>query len=254
MDTWILRMCRRTCLWQLMTWVFVAVVGIVLMVANLRYFTNFLSGPFTMGVSELDSVKDPTQSSKYFVHVTGMQAIDLGIQQFSVNKRGETEVGRIPTAGFYALNMGGKILVVKTSSARPLSVEGELIPIPFDLDRLLFDTPEMEELRDRFYSFYLDTGSFRTMGYVSIVLWIAFLGVAGWKAVPVWRNLQNLSQHPIVKRIALWGDLVQLSIEIERESMSPDVRRQDSWILTQNYLIKSSHFSFAVPHLRFGQV
>lgn len=242
-------MCRRACLRQLIAWALIAVVGVVLMMANIRYFSNFFSGPFLMGTSELDRVGNPAQSSQYFVRVTGARAIDLGLQQITVEKRGGTEVSRYVSATYYALDLGNKLLLVKSASGKPLDAEGELEIIPPDLNYQLFSAPEMEEFREVFYPFYLNTGSFRTAGYVTFSLWFIFLGLAAWKAVPIWRKLQNPSQHPVVKRVAQWGDPVQLSIEIEREFVSADVRRQDPWTLTHHYLIKTSFFGFDV--LRF---
>jgi hypothetical protein len=248
-NSWILRTCRRACVRQLVAWAVVAVVGIVLVAANLRYFTNFVTGPFVMGPSELARIVDPTQSPQYFARVSGTRAIDTGIQQITIRKQGDTEVSRSVSAGYYVLDLGEKLLIVKSASGQPLSVEGELARIPADLDHQLFDTPEMQSLRDRFYPFYLDAGSFRTAGYVTIALWLTFLGLAGWKVLPTWRKLQDLGSHPIVRRVASWGDPVQVSAEIKREWTSPGIRRHGSWTLTPSYLVKSSYFGFDV--LRF---
>lgn len=250
MDSWILRMCRRACVRQLVAWAVVAVLGIVLVAANLRYFANFVAGPFVMGSSELARIVDPTQSPQYFARVSGTRAMDMGIQQITIRKRGGTEVSRSVSAGYYALDLGEKLLIVKSASGMPLSVEGELGRIPPDLDRQLFDTPEMQSLRDQFYPLYLDAaGSFRTAGYVAIALWLTFLGLAAWKAVPTWRQLRDLGSHPVVRRVASWGDPVQVSAEIETEWTSPGIRRHSSWTLTPSYIVESSYFGFNV--LRF---
>jgi len=194
--------------------------------------------------SELDKISDPTQSPQYFVRVAGTRGIATGIQEITVRKRAGTEVGRSVSAEFYALDVGDKFLIVKSSSGQPLIVEGELAPMPADLAGDLFGTPETAALRPMFYPFYLDTGSFRAAGYATIVAWIVFLTLAAWKALPVWRRLSDLSKHPLVQRTVSWGDPIGVSAAIEQELGHPDVLKRGSWRLTPNYLVNSSFFSF----------
>lgn len=246
MDTWILRMCRRSCLRQLAVWGAVAVLGLVLLTANARYFNNLIQGPFVMSGSELDRISDPAQSPHYFVRVAGTQAIDTGIQEITVRKRSGTEIGRSVSAGFYALDIGDKFLVVKSSSGQPLIVEGELQPMPADLAGDLFGAPETAALRPLFYPFYLDTGAFRTAGYLTIVTWIAFLALAAWKALPAWRRLSDSSKHPLVQRAATWGHPMGVSVAIEQELSHAGVLKRGTWRITPSYLVNTPFFSVDV--------
>jgi hypothetical protein len=247
MDTWILRMCRRSCVRQLAVWVAAAVFGILLVAANTRYFTNFWQGPFPMGASELSQVTDATRSPKYFVQVAGSRAIPTGIEQVTVTRRGGAEVSRRVSAEFYALDLGDKFLIVKSSQGRLLVTEGELAPMPLELEgRLFVSSAGIALSRGRVYPFYLDAGSFKTGGYVAIVAWLIFLGLAFWKARPAWRFLRDPSTHPVVKRASTWGDPVTVSAEVEREFGGTDVLTRGSWHLTPRYLVMTTFFGFQV--------
>jgi len=80
--------------------------------------------------------------------------------------------------------------------------------MPADLDRQLFDTPEMQAGRGLVYPFCLDTDSFRLPGYCAIAAILVFIWLLCRKALPAWRRLQNPLCHPVVARIASWGDPV----------------------------------------------
>jgi len=242
-------MCRQTCLRQLAPWAIVAVTGVAVMVVNARYFINFIGGPFIMGPAQLGAVLDPTRSLKYFAQVSGDRAIDTGIQEITVAKRDGIEVDRIISASYYALDLGGKFLIVKSESGQALSVEGELTRFPASLERQLFDTAEVRSMRDRFYSFYLDAGSFRTAGYITLSLWLAFAALAAWKALPVCHRLKNPTTHPAMLHVASWGDPIQISAEIENELRSTGGIR-GYWTFTSNYMIESSFFRFNVLRFR----
>jgi hypothetical protein len=224
----------------------VAVLGLLLVTANARYFRNFVQGPLEIEGSDLDRIGDPAKAPRYFVHVTGTKAIPTGIQEIAVRKEAGTELGRAISAEYYALVVGSKLLIVKSPSGQPLTVEGELASMPARLKGSLFGTVETASLRSRFYPFFLDRSSFRDAGYRTIVAWAAFLALAAWKALPLWRTLSDLSKHPLVQRTASWGDPIGVSLEIEEELGHPGVLRRGTWCLTTNYLVNASFFSIDV--------
>jgi hypothetical protein len=249
-DPWIQRMCRRVCLHQLVPWALVAISGLVLIVANARYFINFIGGPFTVSPADLGSVPDPTQSLKYFVRVSGYRAIDTGLQVITIEKRGGVEIGSGITASYYALDVGGKFLIVKSASGQPLSVEGKLARFPTGLERQLFGAAEMRSMRDQFYSFYLDAARpFRSVGWLIIVLCHVFAGLVVWKVLPVLRRLRDPATHPVMQRVTSWGDPIRISAEIEQELQAAGGLRA-YWTFTPSYLIESSFFRFNVLRFR----
>jgi hypothetical protein len=54
MDTWILRMCRRACVRQLLAWGTSVVALLVIAAANVSYIRGFISGPRAVGEEDLD--------------------------------------------------------------------------------------------------------------------------------------------------------------------------------------------------------
>src|SRR5579872_5071911 len=175
MDTWILQMCRRSCSRQLVAWGVVFAGALVFGTLNTRYINNFLNGPFPVGEQELEHIADPGEAPQYFVRVVGTRALDTGIRQITTTERGGVEESRRVSAEYYALQVGDKFLIVKSSSGEPTVVEGRLTPTPADLDHQLFDTAEMRATHPLVYPFYLDTDSFRLPGYYAIAAGLVFL-------------------------------------------------------------------------------
>ncbi|HEU5180433.1 MAG TPA: DUF6709 family protein [Candidatus Polarisedimenticolia bacterium] len=250
MDPWIQRMCRRESLHQMVPWALVAVSGLALILANARYFINFIGGPFPVSPADLGAVPDPTQSLKYFVRVSGDHAVDTGIQEITVETHGGVKIPRGITASYYALDLGGKLLIVKSVSGQPLIVEGKLAHLPRSLETQLFATAEARSMRDHVYPFYLDaSGHFRSAGWLVIVLCHAFVGLAAWKVFPIWRRWQNPATHPVMQQAASWGDPAQISAEIENELQAAGGLRAYR-IFTRSYMIEASFFRFNVLRFR----
>lgn len=249
MDTWILEMCRRSCSRQLVTWGFVLAGALVFGALNTRYIKNFLNGPFPVGEQDLEHITDPGEAPRYFVRVAGTRTLDTGIRQITTTESGGVEESRRVSAEYYALQVGDKFLIVKSSSGEPTVVEGRLMPTPADLDRQLFDTAETRATRPLVYPFYLDTESFRLPGYYAIAAARVFLWFFLRKGIPAWRRLQNPAEHPVVARTAAWGDPVSIAAELEREYRTQPVHRLGDWTITRNYVVQDSFFGFEVLRL-----
>ena len=229
MDTWISRMRRRAYIRQLVAWAGVAVLGVVLVAANSRYVANFVQGPFVTAPADLARISNPSDAARYFVRLTGTRAIETGIREITVRRRNGREVGRSVAAEFYALEVGGRFLLVKSRSGRPLSVEGSLSTVPAEVDRDMFGGADGASLRPRFYPFYLDASPFRFGGYAALCAWAVFLALAAWKAWPAWRRLNDLSRDPLIERVASWGGLTAVSASVEKELNGPDVVKRGPW-------------------------
>src|SRR5262249_51139991 len=152
----------------------------------------------------LDAITDVSAAPRYFVHVAGSKAIDTGIQQITTRTSHGVETSRSVSAAYYALVVGDRLLIVKSAERMPLMVEGALTPMPASLEGHLFNTPQMQSIRPRFYPYYVENESFRLPGYIAIacMLVLAFLL---WKfGLPAWRYRNDPSSHPVVKRVAAW--------------------------------------------------
>ncbi len=248
MDTWISKMVRARCIRRVTAWALALGCIVLFAILEGRYITNFILGPFDLGPSDLGSIRDISDTPRYFARVTGSKAIDTGIQHIKIRKRGGVETDRSVSGAYYALVVGDKLLIVKRAGAASLTVEGKLTAMPLDLDKLLFNTPEMQAIRNRFHPFYLSDESFRLPGYIAIAGALIFVFLLVRLGLPAWRHLQDVSAHPVLRKMESWGDPVSVAVEVEQETRSPQYK-PGGWLVTNNYLIHSSFFTFDV--LRF---
>jgi len=117
MDTWILQMCRAKYRNQVIAWGLTAALGIAIAFGNTRYIGNFLRGPFDAGAADLAQIGDAATAPHYFVKVAGSKATDMGLQEVSVETENGVEKSRTVTSTFYMLQVGNKLLVVKSKGA-----------------------------------------------------------------------------------------------------------------------------------------
>ena len=248
MDTWVHQQVRAVCRRRVVAWCLVLGCAVLFALSQSRYIKNFVSGPFDFGQPELDAMGDVSTTPRYFVKVTGSKAIETGIQQITTRKRAGVETGRSVSAAYYVLVVGDRLLVVKRAEGTPTTVEGELAAMPPELDRHLFNSLQMEAIRGRFYPYYLDDSRFRMPGYIGIagVLVLAFLLLK--YGLPAWRYAQDVSSHPVVKRLVEWGDPMGIAIEARREADSPRYKG-GGWRMTEKYLIRSAPFAFDLLRL-----
>jgi hypothetical protein len=245
MDTWIHQMVAKRARRGVATCGLVLACIAVFLVSQHRYINNFLRGPFGVTQAELDAITDVSTAPRYFVHVAGSKAIDTGIQQVTTRKSYGVETSRSVSATYYALVVGDRFLIVKSAERMPLTVEGALTRMPASLEGHLFNTPQMQGIRPRCYPYYVDNESFRLPGYIAIacLLVLAFLLVKF--GLPAWRYRRDVSSHPLVKRVAAWGDPLGIALEARREADSPRYKG-GGWLVADKYLIRSTFFVFDV--------
>lgn len=249
METWILKKIGAVSFRRVIGCGACLVFGVWIVTSNTRYFDNFVNGPFTLGAAELDTIDDVETTPRYFARVTGSRVIDTGLREYSVSSRNGVETGRSESGGYYALVIGEKFLIFKSRENATSVAEGRLAPWPSALEREMFDSKEMKELRPRFYSFYVENGSFRVYGYWTIVGAIVFAALLAWKGRPAWRHWRDPSAHPLVARMAPWGDPLGVAVLAEREFDAPRFRA-GGWRLGDTYLMRSTTFAFDVLRTR----
>jgi hypothetical protein len=120
--------------------------------------------------------------------------------------------------------------------------------MPVELDRHLFNTPRMEAIRGRFYAYYLDDSSFRVPGYIGVVAALILVVLLVKFGLPAWRYARDVSSHPVVKRVAAWGDPLGTAVEARREAGSPRYKG-GGWSVTDKYLIRRAPFAFDLLRL-----
>jgi hypothetical protein len=248
MDTWVYQRIRATYRLRTIAWCLIAGAAVLFAASQHRYISNFLSGPFDFGQAELDAIEDVAAAPRYFVRVTGSKALDTGIQQLTTRKRAGAETTRSVSASFYALVVGERFLVVKRSHEGATTAVGELRAMPVELQQHLFATQQMQAIRGRFYPYYLDESAFRGPGYIGAAVALVLVVLLVKYGLPAWRYARDAATHPLVKRVASWGDPLGVAVEARRESESPR-HRGGSWRVGDQYLIQSAPFAFDLLRL-----
>lgn len=245
MDTWIGTMVRRAHRRRVIAWGILLAAAVLTAAAQQRYIYNFINGPFTLGADDLAQIHDVTTTPKYFVRVAGSKALDTGLERISVRKRNGVETSRSVSARYYALVMGDRLLLTKTSQGPLKTIEGYLEPIPFEVVTNLFNSVDVAALRPRFYPFFVNDESFRFNGYVQIAVALVFGFLFVRMAMPAWRYMKDVSSHPSVRRVNSWGDATGVAVAAEREFHSPRYKGGE-WRVGDNYFVRSSIFSFDI--------
>ena len=249
METWIVKKIRAASLRRVVAWALAFAVFALFGLTQLRYARNFLSGPYEMKAADLDAIRDVSQAPRYFARVSGSKAIDTGVHQITVHKRNGVETSRNISAVYYALVVGDKLLVCKSSAGPLTTFEGELAPIPWELSSHLATSPDLLKVRDRMYPFYLSNESFRVPGYFAIGAAVVFLVLLIFMALPAWRHLQDPESHPVAQRVKQWGDPIGVAVAAEREARTPRFKGGGGWSVTDQFLIQSPFFGFNIFRL-----
>jgi len=250
METWLLKKIRAASWRRVIAWGVCLVAGLLLVTSDRRYIDNFLHGPYTLGRAQLDAIADVTTTPHYFARVSGTRVIDTGLREYSVSSSAGVEKSRTESGAYYALVIGDKFLIFKRGAGADVSsvVEGRLMPWPAELEGEMFDSKEMRDLRPRFYSFYIQNGSFRIVGIWMIVGTLVFALLLAWKGLPAWRHARDPADHPLLTRAQAWGDPLAVAVEAEREFEGPRFK-SGGWRVGDKYLVQSTFFTFDVLRL-----
>jgi hypothetical protein len=249
MDTWILQSIRARSTRRVAVWAgALALVGLFAF-AQSRYVLNFLGGPYDLAAAELDSIGFVSEAPRYFARVTGSEALDTGIQEITVTTQNGVETGRSVSANYYALVVGDRLLVCKSRSGPRTTFEGSLLPMPGDMEGQLFQTPDMQGIRHRFYPFYLDDEAFRVPGYWALGALLVFGFLLLKYGRPAWKHRGDPASHPLAERVQGWGDPVGVAVAARREARSPRAKGRNGWMLTNQFLMRSTFFSFDLLRL-----
>lgn len=244
MDNWVTNRVQATARGRIVVWTLALAALLALFGMQSRYFYNFAFGPFEISPESLSGVGRVESFATPYVRVQGEEVIDTGMQEITVRKKRGRETGRSVSANYYALAVGGRLLIVK-SMQETTSYVGELKPMPSDLARNMFADPQMADARDSFYPFYLDTGDYRFPGHLALGVLAVFLFFYLRAVLPAWRQMRDPSSAPVSKRIERWGNLAMLSPGLQRE-FSSSQQKLGGWTFAENHLIRSGWLSFDV--------
>jgi hypothetical protein len=247
MDNWILRRVRRSSANVLGLWGLVLLAIGLAVFLSLRYWDNFINGPFELRPAELASIGDVSKAPRYYVRIKGTKLQNAGLVRFNVVSEGGEEIRRALTGYFYALTFGDRLLIVESPVAltpAQVDLEGVLGVLPEEVDKRLFGFPDSQDIRARFYPFYLNRVGFGESAYLTILALLIFLVILLRYAIPVLRRLIDPMSHPAARRAASWGNLNVIGPDVERELRSPRIILRTGWTITDNFIIQRGPLAF----------
>jgi hypothetical protein len=243
MTTWVERTARKKSIGQVALFLIVTAIVAWILAENSAYWKVFFHGPPPAAAADLDAAE--TAANNYqtiatpYVTISGEKVLSTGVQEVTTYEG----VIKNVSAGYYALKVGDRLLIVKSKKAPMTTVAGALDSMPLDVKSSLF--PEGSDPADVavVYPLLLDT-NYRDSGYAGAfwaLLAEALFGFFAWRS---WRRLSGAVDHPAVVRARGWGDLAVTSTEVERELETAVKAKASGWTLTQNYALKQKTLSF----------
>jgi hypothetical protein len=239
---------RNLLLWSLLG-IIAVVVGVIL---GLNYLQNFIQGPYTVDKQEILNIKDLGSQKKTFITLKGDEMVDTGYYHYT-QKEGSS-VQNID-AYYGALLLDDRYLLVKTGqkvNEKVSTYTGGLVAMSTKEQNEIIGDIEKEnpQLKGIFLPYMLDTGDFRTPGYIglavgAVVLLVSLFGLSRFA------SRSNPQNHPIMKRLAKFGDVEQVASQIDME-MGGDHPKVANTHFTRNWLLQATGSSLSAT--RFNDV
>ena len=199
-----------------------------------------------MTAASLAGISDVNASEHKFVAVTGEKVVPSGIQEITTETRNNVKERSYVSSEYYLAVIGGdRLLIVQSRGEPALHIDGELEPASSSLSGAIFPNPSDSDLKARLYPFSLSTmDSYRTPGYFALagaLIYILALWTFGNRA---WRYAQDVSLHPVVKRVESWSDAAEVAVMSEREVESAVRFKRSGVTLTDNFVIVRGFLTF----------
>jgi hypothetical protein len=243
MTTWIERTARQRSVWQVAVFLLVTVIVLSLFALNASYWGPFFQGPTAVDAASLDVAE--TAANNFapiptpFATVTGEKVVNTGAQEVTTYN---FIISRV-SAGYYALKVGDKVLIVKSPKPPETIVTGALDPMPYELKTELFSSDVDPTTAAQVYPLLLDT-KYREPGFMAIFWALLIEAAFGFFA---WRSFMRLigrKDHPAVTRAKAWGDIAVTSSALESELQNAVKCKSSGWTLSENYVIQRTLFRF----------
>jgi hypothetical protein len=248
MTTWIERTARQKSIGQVVLFLVVTAIVAFIFEMNSAYMKVFFKGPPPATAADLVAAQNADSNNQQiatpYVTITGDKVLNTGVEEVATYEG----IIKNVSAGYYALKVGDRILIVKSGKTPLTTVSGALGSMPYDLKSDLF--PPGTDAADEavVYPLLLDT-NYRESGWAGL-FWAglaeAIFGFFAWHS---WRRLSGNVEYPCIVRARAWGDLAVTSAEVERELETAVKTKGGGWTLTQNYAVKNIRFSFDIYRL-----
>ncbi len=243
--TWIERTARQRSVRQAILFLLVTGVVVSMYALNAWYWGPFFHGPTVVDAAALDTAATAADNigkiSTPFATVTGDKVLNTDVQEVTTYEGLISHV----SAGYYALRVGDRILIVKSPKPPTTTITGSLDPMPYDLKTQLLPDDVDPAVKAQVYPLLLET-KYREPGFIGIFWGLLAEAIFGFFAWRSWMRLIGRQEHPAVTRAKTWGDLFVSSAAVELELQSAVKCRSKGWTLSENYAVQRTLFSFNV--------
>ena len=220
----------------------IGLAGVIVLsvISSVPYWMAQITGPIEISGKEISALDGSTHL--YNRAVSGIDMDDTDYYE-------ETENGSV-SAYFGALEISEDVWILvrhqEEINTRQDDYVGTLQPIPSGVSREIADL-SADELRIDYLPVMLDTTKNEVMWYVGTLV-LAITGLASiWGLFTFIQRNNDPLKHPILKRLARYGDPEIFISQVESELASSD-NKIGKLNITQNYLVNSGGIGFnAMP-------
>lgn len=204
-----------------------------------RYLYNFFFGPFDIDNQTLTSIKDADSAQKYFYNVKGEGVQETGVRYIiqDIDKYTNKVKSERIEAYYHLLLVNEKFLIIKTPERRKrIHYTGVLVRVPEDVARNVIKS----DIKSNTLPFMLDCSNFRTNGYIGLGIAIPILLIIIWNLIKFIMRNGSPENHPLYKKLALYGEPSDIASKIHDETMSQAVRTAymlvtPTWFLAERF-------------------
>jgi hypothetical protein len=209
-----------------------------------NYYHNQFNGPFPVSKQELLDIDNLMNVREYHITIEGDRAALIGnASQSSASSFSSRDVNYVALAlddRFLLVEVPGNPITVR-AEFDPTSTRftGALVRIPSDVQQEVIDTiVALEpEVKGRFLPFMLNSGDFGTWGYLTpFVAGIAIV-TSLWIGIRAVRRMRDYSRHPIMRKLARFGDAVTIAEAIELDMQQDHEIVGQKAHLTRHWLV-----------------
>jgi len=208
--------------------------------ANSRYLHNFLAGPFSTRMDQLEGLTGVDGLERRFVTVAGDRCFDTGFSQTSQRR---TRSGTVTTLHRFSLLVVGDRALVVTSSHGAVTTtkcKGELVTLPDSVRRGVEAALQRAKPAQplRLLAVELDADDYVSIGYVLLGLGVPLALLALWSLLRGARRWRDPTCHPIVRELERYGEFVEVATSIEVE-LAEGVVKIGPFRITSSWLLHS---------------
>lgn len=228
----------------------------ILTVPYMRYWRNFFAGPLDATPEMLVKVEEPDSLERYYVRLSGVAAIDSGLQD--VEQETDESTGAVKSqtvnATYFIVRLGNRLLLVKSPMATAQEQYiGALVNIP-ENTRYNF-AKELEKdnrnFSDVFLPFMLDASDFTTWGYGALATDALLIAAAVFLLLKSARRRSDPAASPIAKSLARYGDrpevvAAEIDADVTQSGFQPD---QGSLTISKSWILVPETFDLKIIHL-----